>query len=121
MYILYKKFKNTEPSDTNEKIIKADILNISADDQAYTKYVQKIQEQNAKINSTFEYVIKEVPDESLTAFLARDREYDLEKFQNTAEELSRQIDRVLELATKLDVFYREARDSLEKKPEDPKE
>ena len=40
MYLLYKKFKNSE------KVVEADILNIvSKDDKTYSFYNQKIQEE----------------------------------------------------------------------------
>ena len=83
MYLLYKKFKNTDPSDRSERVVEADILNIvSKEDKAYISYNQKIQEHNSNEKSAFEYVIKEVEDDSLIAFLARDRKYDLEKYEN---------------------------------------
>jgi len=114
MYILYKKFRNANPSDTSEKVVEAEILNIlSQDDKAYISYNQKIQEENSKKKSAFEYVIKEVEDDSLIAFLARDRKYDMEKFQTTADELSNQIKSALDTVNKLDLFYREARDHSE--------
>lgn len=106
MYLLYKKFKNSE------KVVEADILNIvSKDDKTYSFYNQKIQEENSKKNSAFEYVIKEVEDDSLIAFLALDRKYDMEKFNQTASDLYDQINHALETAIKLDVFYREGRDN----------
>lgn len=109
MYILYKKFKNLNPADSSEKVVEADILNIvSKEDKAYTSYNQKIQEQNSKQNSAFEYVIKEVEDDSLIAFLARDRKYDMEKYQNTADNLYHQIKDMIATISKLDIFYREA-------------
>lgn len=109
MYLLYKKFKNTDPSDRSERVVEADILNIvSKEDKAYISYNQKIQEHNSNEKSAFEYVIKEVEDDSLIAFLARDRKYDLEKYENTADTLYHKIEDMLNTVAKLDIFYREA-------------
>ena len=105
MYILYKRIRKKSESD-RELVIEAEIL----DPSQYTTTAAIVKERNLE-KTAVEYAIAQVDDESLTAFLARDRRYDLNKFDDTAAEIRQRIESAMESVFKLDVFYREARDS----------
>lgn len=105
MYILYKRIRKLNDAD-REIVLEAEIL----DPAQYAATAARVKERNIE-KTTVEYAIAQVDDESLTAFLARDRRYDLNKFDDTATELRQRIENAMECVFKLDVFYREARDS----------
>lgn len=105
MYILYKRIRKQNDAD-REIVLEAEIL----DPAQYAATAARVKERNIE-KTTVEYAIAQVDDESLPAFLARDRRYDLNKFDDTAAELRQRIENAMECVFKLDVFYREARDS----------
>lgn len=105
MYILYKRIRKKSESD-RELVIEAEIL----DPSQYTTTAAIVKERNLE-KTAVEYAIAQVDDDSLTAFLARDRRYDLNKFDDTAAEIRQRLESAMESVFKLDVFYRAARDS----------
>lgn len=59
------------------------------------KYAQRAAELNKDKTTTRRlYVIEEVPDNSLTAFVATDRHYDMNKYEELAKTLFAQIDKL---------------------------
>lgn len=106
MYIIYKRMRQKDDTG-REIVIEADIV----PDGKYNEWAQKARDLNSKSKSSVEYVIVSVDDDSLTAFLARDRKYDMSKYDETAEEIRQQFNSLNESISRLDVFYREARNN----------
>lgn len=105
MYILYKRVRKQNDAD-REIVLEAEIL----DPAQYAAMAARVKDRNIE-KTAVEYVIIQVDDESLTAFLARDRRYDLTKYDDTAAEIRQQVDALNAALNRLDVFYRSARDS----------
>lgn len=105
MYILYKRIRKQNDAD-REIVLEAEIL----DPAQYAAMAARVKDRNIE-KTAVEYVIIQVDDESLTAFLARDRRYDLTKYDETAAEIRQQIDALNAAFNRLDAFYRSARDS----------
>lgn len=106
MYIIYKRMRQKDDTG-REIVIEADIV----PDGKYNEWAQKARDLNSKSKSSVEYVILSVDDDSLTAFLARDRKYDMTKYDETAEEIRQQLNALNDSISRLDVFYREARNN----------
>lgn len=113
MYILYKQ---TKAKKENEKatILDAEIV----PDSKIQEILQKIKNFNANEKSVERKVV-EVDDTSLPAFLARDRQYDIGKFDEAVSEVKQRCENLHAAFEKLFAFYSEAREYNEQhNPED---
>ena len=113
MYILYKQ---TKAKNENEKptILDAEIVSGSK----IQEILQKIKNFNANDKNVERKVI-EADDTTLTAFLARDRQYDMEKFDEAVAEVKQRCESLTTAFEKLFAFYIEAREYNDQhKPED---
>lgn len=104
MYILYKQ---TKAKNENEKptILDAEIVPGSK----IQEILQKIKNFNAN-DKNVERKIVEVDDNTLPAFLARDRQYDMGKFDEAVAEVKQRCESLTTTFEKLFAFYTEARE-----------
>lgn len=105
MYILYKRVRKQNDAD-REIVLEAEIL----EPAQYAAMAARVKDRNIE-KTAVEYVIIQVDDDSLPAFLARDRKYDMTKYDETAEEIRQQLNALNDSISRLDVFYREARNN----------
>ena len=113
MYILCKQ---TKAKKENEKptILDAEIV----PDSKIQDILQKIKNFNANDKNVERKVI-EADDTTLTAFLARDRQYDMVKFDEAVAEVKQRCESLTTAFEKLFAFYTEAREyNDQNKPED---
>ena len=113
MYILYKQTKAKNEND-KPTILDAEIV----PDSKIQEILQKIKNFNANDKNVERKVI-EADDTSLTAFLARDRQYDMGKFDEAVAEVKQRCESLTTAFEKLFAFYTEAREyNDQNKPED---
>ena len=113
MYILYKQTK-TKKENEKAAILDAEIV----PDSKIQKILQKIKNFNAN-DKIVERKVVEVDDNTLPAFLARDRQYDMEKFDEAISEVKQRCENLHAAFEKLFAFYVEAREYNDQhKPED---
>lgn len=67
------------------------------------KWARRAADKNKEKNKRHTYTIEEVPDDSLTAFIANDRHYDMNKYEALATTLCKKID---ELRSDVELFRR---------------
>lgn len=113
MYILYKQTK-TKKENEKPTILDAEIV----PDSKIQEILQKIKNFNANDKNVERKVI-EADDTTLTAFLARDRQYDMGKFDEAVAEVKQRCESLTTAFEKLFAFYTEAREyNDQNKPED---
>lgn len=93
--VMYQKIEGKTP----KPIIDAQVV----PEKELQRYAQRAADRNKDKTNRQLYVIEEVPDNSLTAFMANDRHYDMNKYEALATTLCKKID---ELRSDVELFRR---------------
>ena len=72
------------------------------------KWARRAADKNKEKNKRHTYTIEEVPDDSLTAFIANDRHYDMNKYEALATTLCNKIDELRSDVDLLRSYYNNA-------------
>lgn len=102
MHILI--IKNVNNDESTGSILDARI--IPADQ--VEKYAQRAADFNRRKGLARNYSIEEHSDDSLAAFLALDRQYDMDAYMETADDIYKQIKELSAKMDKLNAFYNAA-------------
>lgn len=96
-----------QTTDDNKKaVIDAKVV----PDNELQRYARRAAELNKDKNNRLRHVIEEVPDDSLLAFMARDRHYDVEMCKVLATSLYKKVD---ELRSDVDLFLRYCSEAIQ--------
>ena len=95
IFVSYKKTDDKK----SKTVIDANVV----PDNELRRYARRAAELNKSQNSCLTHIIEDVPDDSLTAFMARNRLYDINMCQMLATSLYNNIE---ELRGKIDLFLR---------------
>ncbi len=98
--VMYQKIEGKTP----KPIIDAQVV----PDNELQRYAQRAAELNKDKSKRRLYVIEEVPDNSLTAFMANDRHYDMNKYEALATTLCNKIDELRSDVDLLRSYYNNA-------------
>ena len=101
MYLLIIREKDN--NGTPSEILDAKIVPAKDVD----RYARRAAEHN-KSNARRSYTIEEHKDDSLVAFLASDRQYDMTKYAALADTIKNELERVEDKLELLRIYYREA-------------
>lgn len=101
MYLLIVREKDKEGAP-------AEILDVRiVSEKDYDRYARRAAELN-KSNKQRHYAIEKHEDNSLVAFLATDRQYDMNKYSDLANLIRSEISELADSLELLGIYYREA-------------
>ncbi len=98
--VMYQKIEGKTP----KPIIDAQVV----PEKELQRYAQRAADRNKDKTNRQLYVIEEVPDNSLTAFMANDRHYDINKYNTLATTLCAKIDELRSDVDLLRSYYNNA-------------